>query len=60
MLGDLYWAHNQPLVYEAMDIFEAAAFNPSNEDIRMMIYELFAGASDTKRVLEDTLLPGLL
>ena len=50
---DIYWAHSNVLVHEAMLICEQNDWNPETMAVRKMVYDIWAGVADTKRVLED-------
>ena len=50
---DIYWAHSNVLVHEAMLICEQNEWNPEKNAVRKMVYDIWAGVADTKRVLED-------
>ena len=50
---DIYWAHSNVLVHEAMLICEQNEWNPEKMAVRKMVYDIWAGVADTKRVLED-------
>ena len=50
---DIYWAHSNVLVHEAMLICEQNDWNPETMAVRKMVYDIWAGVADTKRALED-------
>ena len=50
---DIYWAHSNVLVHEAMLICQENEWKHSSDAVRKMAYDMWAGVGDTKRVLED-------